>query len=47
MYKCNVCGAYFEEPRIVEDNHGLEGPPYEKRVTCPRCLESDVEYLED
>ncbi len=47
MYKCNECGAVFEEPRTVYDNHGLEGPPYEKWVSCPRCLESDIENMED
>lgn len=37
MFKCNDCGAEFEEPRIYYETHGFSSPPFEERAECPNC----------
>ena len=37
MLICLDCGAIFEQARIVFERHGLDTPPYEELLVCPRC----------
>jgi len=39
MYQCDNCGAVFGRPKILRENHGMVGPPYEEVPTCPYCGE--------
>lgn len=41
MYKCNCCGEIFEKPETVTETHGLDTPPYETWLACPRCGDYD------
>lgn len=43
MYICLDCGATFDEPVHIKDNHGMEGPYYESFTQCPKCGEGDIE----
>ena len=43
IYKCNYCENKFENPRIIEERHGLDTPPYEYIAVCPYCLETGFE----
>lgn len=36
-YECTECGFCFDEPDIIEEQHGCDTPPYEKIGVCPRC----------
>ena len=37
MYKCPDCGEIFEEPKVVKEFHGLQGPYHELFAYCPFC----------
>ena len=39
MYYCDGCGAEFEEPATLKEDHGMMGPPYEEVPVCPICKE--------
>lgn len=39
MYYCDSCGAEFETPATLKENHGMMGPPYEEVPVCPVCKE--------
>lgn len=43
MYRCNRCGAEFEEPRVYYEMHDLPYPPYEQWQVCPCCMDTDIE----
>lgn len=50
MYKCDICGTVFNEPRIRTYNENLDGENgWEKRkeVTCPDCDSPYFEEAED
>lgn len=47
MYKCNDCGATFDEPKVVYERHGLDCPPYERWDVCPRCGENSFDEIEE
>jgi len=40
MFKCEDCGAVFEEPAVSREYHGLEYG-YEERGHCPNCGSDD------
>lgn len=40
MYRCNNCGAEFEQPRMMVESHG------EKLGHCPNCLDIDYTDIE-
>ena len=40
MYRCNNCGAEFEQPRMMVEPHG------EKLGHCPNCLDIDYTDIE-
>ena len=40
MYRCNNCGAEFENPRMMVESHG------EKLGHCPNCLDIDYTDIE-
>ena len=42
MYYCTYCGSQFSTPRIVQESHGLDWPPYEEVPVCPSCGESEL-----
>lgn len=44
-YKCNDCGATFDEPAEIYETHGFDHPPYEKWAVCPRCKNNDFEEV--
>lgn len=37
MQVCKECGRRFMKPLKIEENHGLEGGPYEVFYVCPYC----------
>ena len=37
MFICVECQNVFDEPKIIEENHGLDAPPYEYFSVCPYC----------
>lgn len=42
MYKCDICGTEFDEPRIrtfCENLDGENGWEWRKEVTCPICCQ--------
>ena len=41
MYRCNNCGAEFEQPRMMVESHG------EKLGHCPNCLDVDYTDIEE
>ena len=41
MYRCNNCGAEFENPRMMVESHG------EKLGHCPNCLDTDYTDIEE
>ena len=41
MYRCNNCGAEFENPRMMVESHG------EKLGHCPNCLDIDYTDIEE
>ena len=41
MYRCNNCGAEFEQPRMMVEPHG------EKHGHCPNCLDIDYADIEE
>lgn len=41
MYRCNNCGAEFEQPRMMIESHG------EKLGHCPNCLDIDYTDIEE
>ncbi len=45
MYRCTDCGKRFEEVKTVFEEHGLDTPPYEKRVVCPSCYGTSIERV--
>jgi len=47
IYKCNDCGYEFEYPKIIEESHGLDTPPYERFAVCPCCLDTDYDEIID
>ena len=46
-YRCNVCGASFDEPKEVIETHGLDHPPYERWEVCPFCREDNFDEIEE
>ena len=40
-YFCKDCNKFFDAPKIYEERHGLDNPPYERIVTCPWCRGSN------
>lgn len=42
MFICNECGEVFEEPKVFEETHGLDTPPYEKWYLCPHCGDTGI-----
>ncbi len=42
MLICLDCGAIFEQARIVFERHGLDTPPYEELLVCPRCESTEI-----
>jgi hypothetical protein len=42
MMLCLDCGAAFEQAREVVERHGLDTPPYERLLVCPRCGGADL-----
>lgn len=42
MLICLDCGAIFEQARIVFERHGLDTPPYEELLVCPRCESAEI-----
>ena len=47
MYRCEVCGCEFDDPKVAYETHGLDHPPYEKIYLCPSCGSEDYEEVED
>lgn len=50
MYKCNDCGAIFDEPKEVQECMGefWGAPAYDTFTYCPHCGSDDFEeYDED
>ena len=50
MYKCNICGTEFDEPRVIDTTENLDGESgWEKRreVVCPVCCTSHFEDVSD
>ena len=43
MYICLDCGYLFEEPKHYTETHGLDTPPYEQLIGCPKCSGAFVE----
>ena len=37
MYVCLDCGNTFDTPKEWIEKHGLDSPPYEKIIGCPKC----------
>ena len=37
MYYCSDCGVEFDEPQKITENHGLNEPPFEVYLACPKC----------
>ena len=46
-YKCNSCGATFDQPKEVVETHGFDRPPYERWLVCPYCEDSDFDEIEE
>lgn len=42
MMFCFGCGSLFEQARRVIERHGLDSPPYEELLCCPRCGDTDI-----
>ena len=50
MYKCDSCGAEFDEPRTYIERENLDGERgifYAQRAVCPYCGEEWFEEVED
>lgn len=48
MFKCNCCGALFDEPHRYESREYFWGMPcYEVFAECPECHEEDFDEYED
>lgn len=46
MYRCEWCGAEFDEPRfVIEENDPYYGP--RGREVCPECGEDQIEKEEE
>ena len=45
MFRCNVCGKEFEEPKVVPEYRGefWGAPAYEDMYYCPFCGDDDYE----
>lgn len=37
MFVCLECGHIFDIPMCFEEKHGLDTPPYEQIIGCPKC----------
>ena len=37
MFLCLECDGLFEEPKVYQETHGLDSPPYEEFAGCPYC----------
>lgn len=46
MFKCNSCGAEFEEPR-VKRSWSWEFNAYDREELCPECGSDDIEEGRD
>lgn len=44
MLICRDCGALFEQAAILIERHGLDTPPYEELLACPRCRSTDIHH---
>ena len=38
---CKGCNRLFDTPRIYDEKHGLDAPPYERVAVCPVCRSDD------
>lgn len=38
---CKKCEKIFDEPKVYEEKHGLDTPPYERVAQCPMCRSDD------
>lgn len=38
---CKGCSRLFDTPKIYDENHGLDAPPYERVAVCPVCRSDD------
>lgn len=38
---CKGCNRLFDTPRIYDEKHGLDAPPYERVAVCPVCCSDD------
>lgn len=38
---CKGCHKLFDTPKIYEEKHGLDTPPYERVAVCPSCNSDD------
>jgi hypothetical protein len=48
MYKCKECGATFDVPFSIKENHGFNDGSYEEWYVCPRCRDNNyVRYMND
>ena len=55
MYKCEVCGKEFEEPKwkriCFEQEYGVsnlfDSRTYTNVQVCPHCGESEIEEIEE
>ena len=46
MLICIECGELFEKEQKMIERHGLDAPPYEERMGCPRCGGVDIHPTE-
>lgn len=42
-YICNNCGAIFESPKTIIEQHGFTEPPYEALSGCPECESTEYD----
>lgn len=51
MWKCNECGAVFDEPCVEEDDPSPSGISLPagtyKYYSCPYCPSEDIEEFDD
>lgn len=36
-FVCVECGYVFQDPKEYVETHGLDTPPYEHFIGCPKC----------
>ena len=40
-YYCRDCESCFDKPEMCFERHGLDMPPYETLLVCPKCKSTD------